>query len=94
MSRRIYSYKEKEIVAGWDRSLRRHFLTIFGPDDSNGEETIVWDSGISVMTPHDVLTQLEDKGIPYPRSLYTDLLYDESYNAGNVIKNYGKLEDK
>ena len=91
MSQRNYKYQDKFISAGWDRPLQYHFLTIFGPDSEDGEETIIFDN-LNLPNPAMTVNQIEDKlnelNIPIPIGFLADLIIDSIKNTGNLVVNY------
>ncbi len=103
MSQHIWTYKNYEVLTGWDRPLQRYFLVIsltdIPEDDDETDEYVFSNLRMknASMTLEEICKILERLNIPYPDNLRENLEKDEMENArtgyGSAV-NYGELKPK
>ena len=83
-----------EVLTGWDRPLRYFFLTVYGPDQEEQGDNVLFDNlahplyPIGAMSLTDIKLELKQLHIPAPDGLWQNLEHDEAVNAGNDVTRY------
>ena len=88
MSVHIFTRGRLRVVAGWDRPLQHHHLTVTCGDNvlySNINDAALDGGG---MTAVQVLAKLAFLGIRPPERLFEQLQRDERDDVGNDVTNY------
>lgn len=96
MSQRTFNHGKFEVVTGYDRPLRRFFLTVYEPDGDGEDEPVFMSLDLpgAAMTLEQIQKQLFLMGIEPPETLFADLEKDQflEYPESNLRMGYPRKD--